>query len=164
MAKANRNQRAGRTQVGHKQAAGKRSAVKPGPPSATKAVGRPATLVEASAEAVSVARRVCWWALLAMVFLVPLAMSNLTFLGFRSPFTFDQFEIVKVFLQRALGLVALGAWAWDLLRRGGKIRRTPVDWLILAFVVWVAITTVTSIHWPMALFGKPRRYEGCSRS
>ena len=43
---------------------------------------------------------------------------------------------------------------------GGKLRRTPVDWLILAFLVWVALTTVTSVHWPTALFGKPRRYEG----
>jgi putative inorganic carbon (HCO3(-)) transporter len=87
-------------------------------------------------------------------------MSNFSFLGIDTPFTYDQFDIVKVYLQRVLGLIALGAWAWDLLRRGGKIRRTPVDWLILAFLVWVAITTVTSIHWPTALFGKPRRYEG----
>ena len=32
----------------------------------------------------SVARRVSWWALLAMVFLVPIAISNLTFLGFQT--------------------------------------------------------------------------------
>ena len=76
------------------------------------------------------------------------------------PFTFDAFDIVKVSLERVLGLVALGAWAWDMLRRGGTLRRTPVDWLILAFLAWVALTTVTSIHWPTALFGKPRRYEG----
>ena len=76
------------------------------------------------------------------------------------PLTFDVFDVAKMSLERILGLVALGAWAWDMLRRGGKLRRTPVDWLILAFLAWVALTTVTSIHWPTALFGKPRRYEG----
>lgn len=123
------------------------------------AADRPAA-GEAPAEAMSIARRVAWWALLAMVFVVPLATSNLTFLGFRLEFTYDQYDIVKVFFLRVLGLVALGACAWDLLRRGGKLRHTPVDWLIVAFLAWVAITTVTSIHWPTSLFGKSQRYEG----
>ena len=108
----------------------------------------------------SLARRLSWWALLAMVFLVPIAMSNLTFLGFRTALTFDVSDIVKMSLERVLGLFALGAWAWDTLRRGGLIRRTPVDWLILAFLVWIALTTAMSIHWPTALLGTPRRYEG----
>jgi O-antigen ligase len=138
------------------QPAHNRSSAKPPP----KALVRPVASAQAAVESMSAARRVSWWALLAMVFLVPMAMSNLTFLGFRFPFTYDQFEIVKVFFERVLCLVALGAWSWDLLQRGGRIRRTPVDWLVLGFLVWVAITTVTSIHWPMALFGKPGRYEG----
>ena len=180
MAKANKNQRAARRQAARKQAAGKKApakqpaveqpAAKPTPgKQASAAAARPAVPAarpaasadpETPAEAMSIARRVSWWALLAMVFLVPIAMSNLTFLGFKMPFTFDPFDIVKMSLERVLGLVALGAWAWDMLRRGGKLRRTPVDWLILAFLAWVALTTVTSIHWPTALFGKPRRYEG----
>lgn len=117
-------------------------------------------LPEATTEVMSLARRVAWWALLAMVFLVPIAMSNFTWLGIERPLTHDVFDIVKVFVLRVLSLVALAAWAWGMLRHGGKLRRTPVDWLILAFLAWVALTTVTSIHWPMALFGKPRRYEG----
>ncbi|MCX6363575.1 MAG: O-antigen ligase family protein [Actinobacteria bacterium] len=172
MAKGNKNQRAARRQAARKQAARKqppaRDKAAGKQPPAKQAAGTPAPKPsarsvapgEASAEAMSAARRVAWWALLAMVFLVPVAMSNLTFLGFRLPITYDEFDIVKVFFQRVLGLVALAAWAWDLLRRGGKVRRTPIDWLILAFIVWVALTTVTSIHWPIALFGKPRRYEG----
>ena len=176
MAKANKNQRAARRQAARKQAAreqaaSKQAARKQAPPE--QAAGsrppdarvprtppRSAAPAEAPEGVMSAARRVAWWSLLAMVFLVPVAMSNLTFLGFSLPFTYDQFDIVKVFLQRVLGLIALGAWAWDLLRRGGKVRRTPIDWLILALLVWVAITTVTSIDWPTALFGKPRRYEG----
>jgi O-antigen ligase/tetratricopeptide (TPR) repeat protein len=108
----------------------------------------------------SVARRVAWWSLLAIVFLVPIAMSNFTVLGFQLPYTADQFDLVKVLVARVLSLLALAAWAWDLLRRGGKVRRTPVDWAILAFLAWVTLTTITSIHWPTALFGKERRYEG----
>ncbi len=106
------------------------------------------------------ARRISWWALLAMVFLVPIATSNLTVFGFEWAFTSDMFEIVKVSVERMLALVALAAWAWDMLRRGGRLRHTPLDWLVLAFIVWVAITTVTSVHWPTALLGRPRRYEG----
>jgi len=166
LAKANKNQRAARRQAARKQAAGKQAPAKQPPAEqvlgtpAPKPAARAVAPAEASAEAMSSARRVSWWALLAMVFLVPIAFSNLTFLGFKTPFTFDAFDIVKMSLERVLGLVALGAWAWDMLRRGGRIRRTPVDWLILAFLAWVALTTVTSVHWPTALFGKPRRYEG----
>jgi hypothetical protein len=157
LAKANRNQRAARRQAARKQAAGKQTLAK-APAKQPPAKEEPAKLVPE--DAMSVARRVSWWTLLAMVFLVPIAFSNLTFLGFEAPFTFDAFDIVKMSLERVLGLVALSAWAWDMLRKGGRIRRTPVDWLILAFLAWVALTTVTSIHWPTALFGKPRRYEG----
>lgn len=105
-------------------------------------------------------RRIAWWALLAMVFVVPVAMGNLTFLGVSSPVTWDSFDMVKMTLLRALSLVALAAWAWDMLRKGGRLRHTPVDWLVLAFLAWVALTTVTSVHVPTAVFGKPRRYEG----
>src|SRR5665647_2065385 len=83
---------------------------------------RPAAPAAAPAEAMSSARPVSWYALLVMVFLVPVAMSNLTFLRLQTPFTFDVFDIVKMSLERVLGLVALGAWAWDMLRNGGRIR------------------------------------------
>jgi len=149
--------RAARSQTAHSQAAGKRPPAKQTPRSATQ----PAASVEAAAvQPMSLGRRISWWALLAMVFLVPIAMSNLTFLGFKDPFTHDLFEIAKVSFERVLGLIALAAWAWDSLRRGGRIRHHPVDWLILAFIAWVAVTTATSVHWPTALLGKPWRYEG----
>ena len=169
MAKAKNNARAARRQAARQQEAREKRAAKPAPRSAeTPAAGvqpsRPSAAATLAADtpdlSMSVARRTSWWALLAMVFVVPIAFSNLTFLGFQTPFTFDAFDIVKMSLERVLGLVALGAWAWEMLRRGGRIRRTPLDWLILAFLAWVALTTITSIHWPTALFGKPRRYEG----
>ncbi len=105
-------------------------------------------------------RHIAWWCILAMVFITPIIISNLSFLGIRMPLSYDQFDIIKLFSQRVLSLAALAAWSWDILLRGGRIRRTPVDWLILAFLVWVAISAVLSIHMPTALFGKYRRFEG----
>lgn len=126
------------------------------PKGGTRATNQPVV----PAEQMSTARKIAWYSLLAMVFLVPIAIGNFTWLGFPMPITYDQFDIVKVFLQRVLGLVALGAWSWDMFNHGGKIRRTPIDWLILAFLGWVLLTTITSIHPPTALFGKYRRFEG----
>lgn len=111
-------------------------------------------------DGLTTAGRISWYALLAMVFLTPIAISNWTFLGFSMPITYDQFDIIKVFVQRVLGLVALTAWVWDMAMRGGKIRRTPIDWLILAFLAWVTLSTIFSIHPATAFFGKYRRFEG----
>lgn len=108
----------------------------------------------------STARHIAWWSLLAMVFLTPIVISNLSFLGFRIPLSYDQFDIIKMFTQRVLTFVALAAWSWDILLKGGRIRRTPVDWLVLAFLVWVFVSSMLSIHIPTALFGKYRRFEG----
>jgi len=108
----------------------------------------------------SLARQISWWALLAMVFVTPIVISNWSFMGFATPITYDQFDIIKVFMQRVLALVALGAWVWDIALRGGKIRHTPIDWLILAFLAWVTVSTIFSIHPPTAFFGKYRRFEG----
>jgi O-antigen ligase len=170
LTKANKNQRPAGRRPARKQPAAKHPAAKQPSDKQTQAkqppkiglksaVGRAAPPA-GPAEALTGGRQVSWRALLAMVFLVPIATSNFTFLGFQAPFTFDAFDIVKMCVERTLCLVALGAWAWDILRRGGRIRRTPVDWLILAFLAWVTLTTVTSIHWPTALVGSSRRYEG----
>lgn len=116
--------------------------------------------VEPSSGTTGVARRISWWSLVALVFLVPVATSNFTDLGADYSFTFDAYDLVKVAVQRVLILVALSAWVWDLLRNGGQIRHNPVDWLIIALIIWVGVTTITSIHWPTALFGASQRNEG----
>lgn len=109
----------------------------------------------------SAAQRVAWVCLHVLVFTVPLAMGNWTWLpGVTMPFTFDQFDIVKVFVQRAVTLVAFAAWAYHILVNGGTVRRTKVDYLILAVLGWIALSTVFSIHVPTAVFGKYRRFEG----
>ncbi len=109
----------------------------------------------------SVTDRIVWVCLHLLVILVPIAMSNLTvFGGIGLPLTYDQFDIVKVFLQRAIMLVAVGAWVWGILVNGGRIRFTKVEWLVLAFLGWLVLTTVISIHPATAVFGKYRRFEG----
>jgi putative inorganic carbon (HCO3(-)) transporter len=106
------------------------------------------------------ARQIAWWSLLAMVFLVPLVMSDFNLPGMKERLAFSNLELVKLSLILILGLVSLAAWATDLLRNGGQIRRTPVDWLILAWIIWVVVTTVTSVHRPTALLGAQGRFEG----
>ncbi len=113
-----------------------------------------------SIEQWSAARHIAWWSVLAMVFFTPIAISNLSFLGVRLPLSYDQFDIIKVFCQRVLGVIGLAAWTWDIMMRGGRVRRTPVEWLILAFLAWVAVSAMLSIHPPTAFFGKYRRFEG----
>lgn len=113
-----------------------------------------------AAMALTGGRRIAWWALLAMVVLVPLVMSDFTLPGLQTRLAFDSVGIVKLSVEIILGLVALGAWAWDMLRKGGRIRHTPLDWLILAWLGWVGVTTIMSVHWPMSLFGLSGRYEG----
>jgi len=93
--------------------------------------------------------------------MVPLAMSNVSVLGGSGlPLTYDQFDIVKVFLQRAIMLVAVGGWAWGILLNGGRIRFTKVEWLVIAFFAWLVLTSALSIHPATAIFGKYRRFEG----
>jgi len=105
--------------------------------------------------------RIAWVCLHLLVVLVPLAMANFGPLNINGlPFAYDQFDIVKVFLQRGLMLVAFGSWALGILIRGGKIRTSRIWWIVLAFLVWLVITTVTAVHVPTAVFGKYRRFEG----
>jgi putative inorganic carbon (HCO3(-)) transporter len=108
----------------------------------------------------NITQKLAWFSVLAAVFVVPIAMSNWTWMGFKLPLSYDQFDILKVFFQRFFTLIALGAWGWDMFTRGGKIRRTPIDWLILVFLTWVAISTIFSISPSTAFFGKYRRFEG----
>jgi putative inorganic carbon (HCO3(-)) transporter len=114
------------------------------------------------------ADKLIWICLHLLVFLVPLAMSNFSWIehfvkiptGQVLPLTYDQFDICKVFIMRAFALGGLGVWAWQFFFKGGKLRRTKLDWLIVGFLAWVLVTSFTSISVSTALFGKYRRFEG----
>jgi O-antigen ligase len=109
---------------------------------------------------------IAWYSLQALVLLVPLAMSNMNWLAsifpgqFQLPLTYDQFDIVKVFVMRAFAIGGLLAWSFQYFFKGGRLRRTKLDWVILGFLGWVLITSFTSISPATALLGKYRRFEG----
>lgn len=126
------------------------------PASATK----DAQISAAELQPRSIAWQVSWFALLATIAIVPVIISNWSWMGADLPLTYDQFDIIKVFTMRVLLLVSLGGWAWHMFTHGGRIRHTPVNWLILIFLAWVTLSSVLSIHIPTALFGKYRRFEG----
>ena len=139
-----------------KKKANKRSGSNPQNGSPSKPKGQP----QSRPSHMSGTEKVAWYSLVAMVFTVPIAIANYTWLGFDLPITFDQFDIIKVFLLRFWVLIAFGAWSWHTLTKGGRIRWTKVDFVIIALLVWVGITTVLSISPEVALFGKYRRFEG----
>lgn len=115
----------------------------------------------ASAAPMDAFDRIAWVCMHLMVILVPLAVANPSVIGIKAmPLSYDQFDIVKVFTMRALLLVALAAWLTGVLTRGGRVRFTRVEWLVLVFLGWVLLTSITSIHPPTAIFGKYRRFEG----
>jgi hypothetical protein len=96
--------------------------------------------------------KILYYALHVMVFILPMLFGQVSY---------DQFDIIKVVTLRAFVLLMLVVWAWRMLMtRKAVIRRGPIDWVILAFLAWVLISTIFSVHVPTALFGKYRRYEG----
>lgn len=122
--------------------------------------GANARAISSDLGAMTIQQRIVWICLHALVITVPIAMSNWTWLGFQLPMTYDQFDILKVFLQRGITLIALAAWAWQMFVRGGRLRRTKIDYVVLALLAWILLTSVLSIHPPTAIFGKYRRFEG----
>lgn len=127
---------------------------------AQKKTGAAAAVVQAE-PAMDLWDRIAWVCLHILVVAVPLAMSNLGPFNVNGvPFTYDQFDILKVFLERGLMMVALSAWLIGLLVRGGRVRFTRGEWVLLAFLAWLVLTTVLSVHPATALFGKYRRFEG----
>jgi O-antigen ligase len=132
-------------------------------PAAT-AAKKPAKSTKAAAPPItwgSTSERVAYYLLHALVFLVPVAISNFVWTGIATlPFSFDQFDLAKVMVQRVVTIAALAAWAWSFLTHGGKLRKSSFYWLIGAFLGWALLSSVFSIHVPTALFGKYRRLEG----
>lgn len=124
-------------------------------------------------EGMSGAQRIVWFSLQALILLVPIAMSNANWIPtmfpglpgaqtFILPLTYDQFDIVKVFVMRCFAIIGIAVWCFDTFVRGGKVRRTKLDWVILLFLGWVLFTSLPgiSVSPATAIFGKYRRFEG----
>lgn len=89
---------------------------------------------------------------IAIVIALPLAMSRITF---------DQFDIAKIFSLRLITLFMLLFWVGKMLATPKpELRWSKLDFAVIVFLVLVFISTVTSIHFPTALHGKYKRYEG----
>ncbi len=108
----------------------------------------------------TLARKIAWYALIGAILVIPLTMPTLAWFGLGPSLMADAASLPKLLALRVFTLVALAAYVYDMLTHGGPLRRTPVDWLVLAFVAWVGVTTLTSIHLPTALVGKYYRDEG----
>lgn len=108
-----------------------------------------------------VARRISWVCMHLMVAAVPLAMTNLTWLpGIAQPFTFDQFDLVKVAVLLACVAVGFVATAFDVLIGGAPVRVGRADVIVIALVAWACLATATSVHIPTSLIGAYHRFEG----
>ena len=101
------------------------------------------------------AGKIAWWLILAMVFIVPLAMGKWLGISF-----VDTFDGVKVFVLRVGVMAILAAWIWDVVLNGGEIRYHRIYILIGVLLAWIAITTIVSISPATAFLGKYRRYDG----
>lgn len=106
--------------------------------------------------------RILWASLLLIVVLVPLVWGEIGRLGNVNmpPFTYDQYDILKTAALWALLAVAAGAWLWSTLVDGRPLRYVSVMLVLVAFLGWVVVTTIFSIHPPTAILGKYRRFEG----
>ncbi len=61
-------------------------------------------------------------------------------------YTQDQFELPKLILLRSLSSLCLGsALAWWALNPNAAWRRTPLDWPLLGFSLWLLVKTVHSV-------------------
>ncbi|MCL4368286.1 MAG: O-antigen ligase family protein, partial [Actinobacteria bacterium] len=99
------------------------------------------------------------WCLRLLFLLLPVLMSNLTGFGLRQ-YTYDPFDVVKLFALRVLVTIALGAWAMSFFSSDAKIRRVKHDWLVVAFLGWMVVATILSTHPATSVFGGYARYDG----
>lgn len=105
------------------------------------------------------ARHVAWAALIAAAALVPLANTVFTLPFASETITFEMYDVPKVFVLRVAVLIAIAAWSWSAVS-DGRIRRAPVDGLVLVLLGWIGLSTLLSISPITSLFGQYRRDEG----
>lgn len=88
----------------------------------------------------------------AIAVLLPLQFSRITF---------DQFDIIKLSVFRLLTLAVLILWLVKIFTaKKTVINWTNLDFLLVAFLVLVLISSFTSIHVFTSFQGKYKRYEG----
>jgi O-antigen ligase len=87
-----------------------------------------------------------------IVFLVPLIWL---------PGNYELFEFNKITLTYILATIILGAWLFKALsERKLYIKKTPLDLILLLFLIGNILATVFSMDWHMSLFGYYSRFNG----
>ena len=111
-----------------------------------------ASVRPSQASAVAVIGQAERWVLRAGVFLLPLA---------HTWDTYDGYVLPKLLLARSL-VVTLALLLLLRVAASGRltIRRTPLDWALLAFVASAALSSVFAVNHNVALFGTYARYDG----
>lgn len=96
--------------------------------------------------------KACYYAFHLLAFLLPLTLS---------PFSYDNFDLPKVVLFRALVVFIFACWlAGQVFSKNIIIRRSSLDVFVLVFLGVIFIATIHTIHFPTSLWGKYERYEG----
>ncbi len=87
-----------------------------------------------------------------IVFLVPLIWL---------PVNYELFEFNKMTLTYILATVIFGAWLFKALsERKLYIKKTPLDLILLLFLIGNILATIFSMDWHMSLFGYYSRFNG----
>lgn len=88
-----------------------------------------------------------------LVVIVPLSISY--------KLTYDQFDLPKLMFLRIISIVLLLCFiAKFLLENQIEIKKTKLDYTVLAFLSLIVVSCVFSVHPLTSVFGKYRRYEG----
>lgn len=96
--------------------------------------------------------RIVVWGVRVLVALLPL---------FFLPWTFDPFEFNKQFLLIGGAVVLLALWVTTaVIRREVKIAKSPLNWVVLAWLVIVVAATVFSVDWITSVLGFYGRFNG----
>jgi hypothetical protein len=75
--------------------------------------------------------------------------------------TQDQFELPKLILLRVLSSAVIGcALAWRALCPQARWRRSPLDWPLLGFSLWLAVKTVNSVSPALSWRGEYENFAG----
>ncbi|MCL6096305.1 MAG: O-antigen ligase family protein [Patescibacteria group bacterium] len=101
---------------------------------------------------INLCNRIIEYSFYAIFFLVPLALA---------PDTSELFEFNKLWVTFILALVILTAWISKMLiQRQFKIQRTPLDIIILLFLLSQVISTIFSLDRHVSLWGYYSRFNG----
>jgi hypothetical protein len=102
------------------------------------------------------------WCVYLVAGLVPLAASY--YPGFSAealPLTYDQYAMVKFALAILLAGIGLAAWLVHAATKGARVRRLPhLEYVVGALLAWSLVSTLFSVHRPMAVLGTYGRFEG----